>query len=66
MDYQDQQAHLRYLSWDVNDTYIVLKITPESAQMGNITPAGLFGYIEAQITEGRALLYRQDIAVVVT
>ena len=65
MDYQDQQAHLRYLSWDVNDTYIVLKITPESAQMGNITPAGLFGYIEAQITEGRALLYRQDIAVVV-
>lgn len=65
MDYQDLQAHLRYLAWDQHDTYLVLKIAPESVECGSITPAGLFGYIEAQIAEGRAFLYRQDIAVVV-
>lgn len=65
MDYQDLQTYLRYLSWNMEDTYIVLKIAPEGVECGNITPAGLFGYIEAQIAEGRALLYREDIAVVV-
>lgn len=57
--------YLRYLNWNREDTYLVLKIAPDREDYRAITPAGLFGYIEAQITEGRAFLYHQDIAVIV-
>ena len=65
LDGQTILDNLRYLGWGLTDTYLILKIATEREESGNITPAGLFGYIEAQIAEGRALLFRKDIAVIV-
>ena len=57
--------YLRYLNWNREDKYLVLKIASGREDYRAMTPAGLFGYIEAQIAEGRAFLYHQDIAVIV-
>ena len=57
--------YLRYLNWDREDRYLVLKIASDREDYRTMTPAGLFGYIEAQIAEGRAFLYHQDITVIV-
>ena len=59
------QDYLRYLRWDREDKYLILKIAPDREDYSAMTPAGLFGYIEAQVAEGRALLFHQDIAVIV-
>ncbi len=56
---------LRYLNWNTEDQYAVLKIVSDREDYRAITPAALFGYIEAQIAECHALLYQQDIVVVV-
>lgn len=65
VDGREIQYTLRHLDWGREDTYLVLKITPGRPGTGTITPAGLFGGIESQISEGRALLFHEDIAVVV-
>ena len=57
--------YLRYLDWAREDRYLVLKIASDREDYRAMTPAGLFGYIEAQIPEARAFLYHQDIAVIV-
>ena len=62
---QVPRDYLRYLDWKREDKYLVLKIAPDREDYRAVTPAGLFGYIEAQIAEGRAFLYHQDIAVIV-
>lgn len=57
--------YLRYLCWNREDKYLILKIAPDREDYSALTPAGLFGYIESQISESRALLFHQNIAVVV-
>ena len=59
------QDYLRNLRRDREDKYLILKIAPDREDYSAMTPAGLFGYIEAQVAEGRALLFHQDIAVIV-
>ncbi len=57
--------YLRYLNWNPEDQYAVLKIVSDREDYRAITPAALFGYIEAQIAECHALLYQQEIVVIV-
>ena len=59
------QDYLRYLQWNREDKYLILKIAPDREDYSAMTPAGLFGYIESQIPESRALLFHQNIAVIV-
>lgn len=57
--------YLRYLRWNRDDKYLILKIAPDREDYSALTPAGLFGYIESQIPESRAMLFHQNIAVIV-
>lgn len=57
--------YLRYLQWNRDDKYLVLKIAPDREDYSAVTPAGLFGYIESQIPESRAMLFHENIAVII-
>jgi len=57
--------HLHYLNWEMDDQYLILKIVSDREDYRPITPATLFGYIESRIAECRAMLFQQDIIVIV-
>ncbi len=65
VDKHSVNDHLHYLNWNPEDRYAVLKIVSDREDYRAITPAALFGYIEAQIKACHALLFQQEIVVVV-
>lgn len=56
---------LQYLGWDSSEMYAILKVVSDQDNYRVLTPTTLFGYIEAQIGECHALIYQQEIVVIV-
>lgn len=64
-DAQSISDLLGYLNWERNQHYLCLKLIAEGEEFQYMTPDGIFGHIETQITNGYAFFYEKSIAVVV-
>lgn len=64
-DMQTIADFLRYLNWEQNHHYLCLKLITEGEDFEYMTPDGIFGHIETQISNGYAFFYEKSITVVV-
>lgn len=56
---------LRFLDWQISDTYLVLKLGTEHAEMDYRFTASAFGHIESQVSSSHAFFYQEGIVVIV-
>lgn len=65
--YDERQVipYLNYLSWNFHDRYLCLSIVSDQKEINMVSTMATLGQIEAQISAGYALMYKNSIAVIV-
>jgi Sugar diacid utilization regulator len=56
---------LRFLDWNANDTYLVIKLGTEHVEMNHRFTTSAFGYIESQIAASHSFFYDEGIVAIV-
>ena len=64
-DEREIKRLLRFLDWNAEDTYLVLKLGTEHVEMDHRFTASAFGYIESQITASHSFFYDEGIVAIV-
>jgi len=64
-DKHETQRLLRFLDWDINDTYLVLKLESEHTEMAHRFTISALGYIETQVSASYAFCYDEGIMSIV-
>lgn len=64
-DEREVRRLLRFLDWQLEDTYLVLKLGTEHMEMDYRFTASAFSYIESQVSESHAFFYEDGIVAIV-
>ena len=64
-DEREIRRLLRFLNWNAEDNYLVLKLGTEHAEMDHRFTTSAFGYIESQVTGSHSFFYDEGIIAIV-